>query len=697
MHLALMLFAFAQSVACKDGPRSGTAAKEGGSESGWLSFFSDAGPGLEITATASPFPTESPYPTEGPTQEAGQDPGPSPFPTSTSMPVPNPTATETATATATATPSPCVPPDPTPTLTVWQEDAGEDAAISGGAYTNLGKVILSAEGGSAQWTVSVPFAIGAARVALTTHATPYSTPVDYEGEILNCAGPNGTSLVNMTFHFPGIYGLKLEPVVPGPAPTVITFFVDASASGPAENCNATESQWRREFQPPAADYGLFYRSPGDAIQDRAADQLDSVKSALNVETLETAPTKPDAENKITAYLQGRTGRTSMTWFGHGLPSSFQAYVDDNQSVMDFVGKYRRKLKQVNFVSCCVGMGFPQGQWGSARHLLSTLADGLSDFKQGIQASARGNPAMIYYVLKSWRRPFYFSIPGRTFSDWIQARGTLFPQSLTLTAPGGGGNLTFTYDSEYTASSSLPPWCVRITTDDPGHASVGWGNNVLCGPSTGNLGLQFSTNGPVPFKRCTKIEEPSDPSWGTNSYLCVNNLPQNPILKWVMPAPTAMANCLQILEPNEPEEHNWFDNHLCFEFPTPQPGCAGSNTLGAGGSVQAVGEICSANGFFRAIVQNDRNFVVENVSAAPPAPIWASGTNSTTQTGAQLQLQAMDCNLVLRDPQGVSLWNTGTSEPSGACQLKMQDDGNLVLERTAPPNALRLWSSWLGRP
>ncbi|MCL2493909.1 MAG: hypothetical protein FWF33_07725, partial [Clostridiales bacterium] len=112
--------------------------------------------------------------------------------------------------------------------------------------------------------------------------------------------------------------------------------------------------------------------------------------------------------------------------------------------------------------------------------------------------------------------------------------------------------------------------------------------------------------------------------------------------------------------------------------------AGSDRLAAEQSLTAEQSIVSANGTYKAKMQSDGNFVVFNGGT----PIFI--TNTAGKTGAYAKFQG-DGNFVLYQ-SGAAIWNSGTAGKggSGSC-LVMQDDGNLVIYKSAPPSQA-LWNS-----
>jgi hypothetical protein len=120
-----------------------------------------------------------------------------------------------------------------------------------------------------------------------------------------------------------------------------------------------------------------------------------------------------------------------------------------------------------------------------------------------------------------------------------------------------------------------------------------------------------------------------------------------------------------------------------EPPKPAPPAAPSDRLNEGQLLKGAGSaaIVSKNGFFRAVMQSDCNFVVYN----PPRALWASGTNG--RGSACSAIMQGDGNLVVYTESGQPVWASGTQGNPGAFVV-IQDDGNLVIY-----NAGRaLWAS-----
>jgi len=89
-------------------------------------------------------------------------------------------------------------------------------------------------------------------------------------------------------------------------------------------------------------------------------------------------------------------------------------------------------------------------------------------------------------------------------------------------------------------------------------------------------------------------------------------------------------------------------------------------------------LTSSNGLYRAIMQNDGNFVIYKGSA----PVWAS--NSVRGAGSYFAAMQSDGNFVLYlgTPQapGAAYWASNTVQGAGAYQLSLGDDGTLALYR-----------------
>jgi hypothetical protein len=96
-------------------------------------------------------------------------------------------------------------------------------------------------------------------------------------------------------------------------------------------------------------------------------------------------------------------------------------------------------------------------------------------------------------------------------------------------------------------------------------------------------------------------------------------------------------------------------------------------LSTGGRLEGKGSeaIVSSNGYFRAVMQSDCNFVVYH----PPRPLWASGTQG--RGSACWAVMQGDGNLVVYTQDGAPVWASGTQGNANA-EVVMQDDGNLVV-------------------
>ena len=104
-----------------------------------------------------------------------------------------------------------------------------------------------------------------------------------------------------------------------------------------------------------------------------------------------------------------------------------------------------------------------------------------------------------------------------------------------------------------------------------------------------------------------------------------------------------------------------------------------STLHAGQSLGTGGELVSAQGRYRLVLQSDGNLVI---STKAGHVTWSSGTSTATSLSVQ-----SDGNVTLRASSGAVVWTTKSAATAGAT-LAMQDDGNLVLYAT---NGGVLWS------
>jgi hypothetical protein len=85
----------------------------------------------------------------------------------------------------------------------------------------------------------------------------------------------------------------------------------------------------------------------------------------------------------------------------------------------------------------------------------------------------------------------------------------------------------------------------------------WWDNHLCTPE--DIGLEWSSSGPIADRFCTHIWESSDIDHGwTDNYLCA---PEDLGLAWSPALPLGALPCLQISEPSDPD--TWHDNYLCW--------------------------------------------------------------------------------------------------------------------------------------
>ena len=97
------------------------------------------------------------------------------------------------------------------------------------------------------------------------------------------------------------------------------------------------------------------------------------------------------------------------------------------------------------------------------------------------------------------------------------------------------------------------FCTKV--DEPTDPQ-GWDDNFLC--ASRDLGLRWSSLGPIAGMVCTRFEEKSDPDGWSDNYLCA---PRDYGFRWSNWDPLEGMQCLQIDEPADP--HTWNDNFLCW--------------------------------------------------------------------------------------------------------------------------------------
>lgn len=98
-----------------------------------------------------------------------------------------------------------------------------------------------------------------------------------------------------------------------------------------------------------------------------------------------------------------------------------------------------------------------------------------------------------------------------------------------------------------------------------------------------------------------------------------------------------------------------------------------------------GGLCLVNGSYKAVYQNDGNFVVYRSSSA----LWTSGTSGRGATKISLQ---GDSNLVVYGAGALWASNTAAGKRWNDTKLAMQSDGNLVLYGVGDGRSTALWSS-----
>ncbi|XP_034052658.1 mannose-specific lectin-like [Gymnodraco acuticeps] len=106
-----------------------------------------------------------------------------------------------------------------------------------------------------------------------------------------------------------------------------------------------------------------------------------------------------------------------------------------------------------------------------------------------------------------------------------------------------------------------------------------------------------------------------------------------------------------------------------------------NFLSNNGELHKGDSLVSNNGAFKAVFQEDGNFVAYGWK-----PVWASDTCGTK--AFRLVMQS-DCNLVIYDKGGKPLWDAKSNRPNpGICRLQLTDEGELVVSSDAE----RVWAS-----
>jgi len=104
-------------------------------------------------------------------------------------------------------------------------------------------------------------------------------------------------------------------------------------------------------------------------------------------------------------------------------------------------------------------------------------------------------------------------------------------------------------------------------------------------------------------------------------------------------------------------------------------------------VPAGGKLVSEDSAFYLSLQTDGNLVVYR--ASDKAVMWSSRTWGNDVTGGRFTVQG-DGNIVYRNAVGDPIWNSATHGEVGAVELKMQNDGDLVLHRQS--DGTLLWTS-----
>ena len=119
--------------------------------------------------------------------------------------------------------------------------------------------------------------------------------------------------------------------------------------------------------------------------------------------------------------------------------------------------------------------------------------------------------------------------------------------------------------------------------------------------------------------------------------------------------------------------------------TPEPPRVSPDRIVGGTSLAPGSYIEAPNHMYKFLVQSDGNCVVFKGLE----PIWSTGTN---QAGCKLMLGSRG-KLMMVNPGGDTVWETGEDGPSGDYYLQMQEDGNLVVYRRSGPDQFTcMWAS-----
>jgi hypothetical protein len=94
----------------------------------------------------------------------------------------------------------------------------------------------------------------------------------------------------------------------------------------------------------------------------------------------------------------------------------------------------------------------------------------------------------------------------------------------------------------------------LSVDEPSDPHF-WADNYLC--TQRDFGLRWSIAGAIPGMTCTQIVEPSDPDAWSDNFLCA---PVDYGLRWSFVGPIPDMRCTLVNEPSDP--NFWGDNYLC---------------------------------------------------------------------------------------------------------------------------------------
>lgn len=116
--------------------------------------------------------------------------------------------------------------------------------------------------------------------------------------------------------------------------------------------------------------------------------------------------------------------------------------------------------------------------------------------------------------------------------------------------------------KWSSSGPIPGMrCTNVTETSDSHAAA-WADNYACVPSDSEFVLSWSSAGALPGQSCVQFNEVADPqSWGDN-FLCVAPTHEFSAGGFTFSGagPTATGVCVNVDEPSDPD--TWTDNFFC---------------------------------------------------------------------------------------------------------------------------------------